>query len=233
MHRHSHLLRQAQSIIIRIHRKFNNNNSLLNLSSRLTILQHNVLSWNSPRKHDLANEYLKLNPDIILLNGHGRKNDDKIKIFPYTTYQRNTRESKSDGVAILVRNNIPHKVSKEFNSEALSVTINTQQGDVTIATAYLPPSRPYWPTRDMHKLATLHHACYLVGDLNAKHRILNSRGNQNNVGKQVALQINAGLWSHAGPDFPTCFTHNGFGTPDMVLMNQNAVYNYVVTRLLL
>ena len=55
----------------------------INLNIRLKVVQHNVLHWAKARKCELANHYLELNPDIILLNSHGRGDNDLIKIFPY------------------------------------------------------------------------------------------------------------------------------------------------------
>ena len=55
----------------------------------LNILQHNVLSWRTYRKQ-LQQEYLALNPHIILINAHGCPDNDKIKIYNYTIQQKNT-----------------------------------------------------------------------------------------------------------------------------------------------
>ena len=55
---------------------------------RLRIIQHNVLSWGN-RKYDLINTYRQYDPDIILLNSHGLRNDDKLKIPGYKVYLQN------------------------------------------------------------------------------------------------------------------------------------------------
>ena len=51
--------------------------------TRLRIIQHNVLQW-SKRKIELYNIYRDFDPDLILLNSHGIKDDSNIKVFGYT-----------------------------------------------------------------------------------------------------------------------------------------------------
>lgn len=68
----------------------------------ITIVQNNTLHW-STNKHNLTNTYLRLNPDILLLNSHGFKDSDNIKITGYNTYNRNTTNAISDGSAILIK----------------------------------------------------------------------------------------------------------------------------------
>lgn len=53
----------------------------------LKILQHNVLNWKN-RKYNLTNTYLHIQPDIILINSHGLKNNENIKIKGYVSYTK-------------------------------------------------------------------------------------------------------------------------------------------------
>ena len=192
--------------------------------NRLKILQHNVLHWGGTRKISLANTYLTENPDIILLNGTGITDDNAIKIFPYRFYQQNRSGRTNDGVAIGIKPYIPHKITRDYMSETMSVTIQTRQGDMTIATAYLPPSRPYLPMRDFYRLHSLPHPCYLLGDLNASHRVFGYR-NANAVGRQLVEAMGRGEWHHKGPWFKTWLGHHGATTPDIVLANKAATWN--------
>ena len=191
---------------------------------RLTVLQHNVLHWGGGRKIALANAYLGVNPDIILLNSTGISDADKIKIFPYLFYQQNRSGRTSDGVAIGVRRDIRHKITKNFLSETMSVTIETSQGDVTIATSYLPPSRAYLPMHDFGRLVDTPHPCYILGDLNAHHYTF-GHGRMNRVGRQVEEFIRRGELAHLGPTFKTWLGHNGATTPDIILANAHAMGN--------
>ena len=49
----------------------------------LTVLQHNVLKWHNPRKHELANLYEEYKPDLVLLNSTGIPDTTAIKLFQY------------------------------------------------------------------------------------------------------------------------------------------------------
>ena len=199
----------------------------INLNAQLVIIQHNVLAWTDSRRIELANLYLNVNPHIILLNSHGRTDDDQIKIYPYKFYQQNYRQTGNDGVAIGVRLNIPHRVIRDFNSETVAITFTTTEGDFTVATCYLPPSRPYVPDRDFNRLMNIRHPVYLLGDVNAHHQAF-GYNNINAVGVQLVASINRGEWSHLGPDFTTYYNHNGKGRPDIVLRNRNSFHNYYV-----
>ena len=54
----------------------------------LKIIQHNVANWKS-NKNNLANIYKEINPDIVLLNSHGTKTNEEIKLFGYITHKIN------------------------------------------------------------------------------------------------------------------------------------------------
>ena len=194
------------------------------MARRLTVLQHNVLHWGGGRKISLANTYLQVNPDVILLNSTGIPDSETIKIYPYYFYQQNRSGGAHDGVAIGVRRDIRHRITRNYLSETLSVTLETAQGDVTFATSYLPPSRKYLPMHDYGRLVEIQHPCYIIGDLNAHHRSFGHNGT-NKVGKQINEFINRGELSHLGPTFKTWLGHNAASTPDIILANRNAFGN--------
>ena len=199
--------------------------------NRLTIVQHNVLSWGGSRRLQLANMYLEINPDIILINAHGRSNEQRMKIFPYDIYQRNDQisgEPQNDGVAIAVKRNLRYRILDDFVDEVMAVTVETSQGLVTVATCYLPPRRPYVPMFDFHRLASLPHPCYMIGDVNARHRLFGYR-TTNNVGEQIAELIHDNYWTHLGPNFKTFFGAGRVGTPDIVLANRHCFLNHHIS----
>ena len=68
----------------------------------LKIVQHSVLNWKNHRVN-LINIYNEIKPDVILLNSHGNKSNEKIKIYNYVTYQSNKLEERNNGCAIAVR----------------------------------------------------------------------------------------------------------------------------------
>lgn len=48
------------------------------ISKTLVIIQHNVMNWNT-NKRSLIENYLRISPDIILINSHGQKANESLK----------------------------------------------------------------------------------------------------------------------------------------------------------
>lgn len=117
----------------------------------IKILQHNTLHWKT-NKNNLINTYLQINPDVILLNSHGVKNNRDIHIKGYNTYLKNTSGEAHDGSAVLIKSNIKHEIIEDFITDVLELRINTTIGQISVATTYLPPRRPYLPFPDFHRL---------------------------------------------------------------------------------
>lgn len=163
----------------------------------IKILQHNVLSWGN-RKFNLIETYASIDPDIILINSHGLKENENIKIRGFNSYNKNMLNENHDGIAILVKNNIKHKIIDDFITNILETEIETSLGKISIATTYLPPRRPYLPIPDFHKLASNNHPTYIIGDLNAHHTLIGSRRN-NIVGKGLEIFLQRGKLLHLGP----------------------------------
>lgn len=191
----------------------------------IVILQHNTLHWET-NKFNLTNTYLQINPDIILLNSHGVKTHDSLYIKGYTTYRKNNTNQKYDGSAVLIKSHIKHRIIDDFITDVIELRIETPLGTLSIATTYLPPRRPYLPFPDIHKLLHNNHPTYIIGDLNAKHRLLGNTYN-NTVGNGLATFINRGKAIHLGPNFPTFFTNN-MSTPDIVISNNKAIHNILI-----
>ncbi len=74
------------------------------INSSLVVIQHNVLNWRT-NKESLIENYLKVKPDLILINSHGLKNNESLKIPGYKVCKLNYTESVSDGSAIAIRYN--------------------------------------------------------------------------------------------------------------------------------
>lgn len=194
----------------------------------LKIIQHNVAHWH-PNRHNFTNTYNEINADIILINSHGIGNNKTIHIHNYTTHTINSSGELHDGSAILVKSNIKHKITNEFDTDILQVTIETTAGPINIATTYLPPRRPYLPITDFHRLASNNTPTYILGDLNAKHPCLGTHST-NTVGKGLEMLINRNKLTHLGPNFPTYISHNTQTTPDIILANSQTYHNYTVKQ---
>jgi len=209
---------------------FNNNTIHMGhhtLHSRLTIIQHNVLHWPT-RKTELCNTYRKHDPHIILINSHGLNNTTPLKIFTYTVYSSNQSQERSDGVAIAIKNDIPHKIINNFTSDLLAVEVNTPQGPIILATLYIPPRRQYIPEPDILQLLRHNKPIYIMGDFNAHHTLF-GYNDTNAVGRGLASYIQQGRLTHLGPHTPTYIAHHAATTPDIVLANHIAHLHYHIT----
>ena len=105
------------------------------------------MNWKT-NKHSLLPNYLKASPDLILINSHGLKSNESLKIPGYTTHKINYTESLSDGSAIAIKHNINYKLYDDYDTDVLAVEIETNLGPIIISTTYLPPRRPFLPTTD-------------------------------------------------------------------------------------
>lgn len=193
----------------------------------LKILQHNVLHWQN-RNFNLTNTYMEINPDIILINSHGLKNNENINIQGYSCFTKNIYNEINDGIAILVKKKLKFKINDDYITNFLEIIIETTTGKVSIVTTYLPPRRAYLPFPDMHKLISNNHPTYIIGDMNAQHTILHDN-RCNLVGKSLERLIRQGKLLHLGPNFPTFHGPRGSTTPDLVLSNNKVRHNITIT----
>ena len=189
----------------------------------LTIIQHNVLCWKT-HKTDLMNIYNEIKPEIILLNSHGNKSNEKIKIYNYITYQSNKLEERNSGCAIAIRLGIKHRIREKIYSDILSVEIDTDLGVIEIATSYVAPRIGYLHYPDFYRLFKQSHPVYYLGDLNARCRMLGN-SNDNQIGKQIKLLIENRIVKHDGRHFPTFITNRSKTSPDIILKNFEAFHN--------
>ena len=192
---------------------------------RLKILQHNVHDWTNKR-HALYNSYRQIDPDIILLNDTGLPNDEKPKLFGYHTYHINQSNERHSGAAIAIKTSISHSLlNHTFINDIPAIRVSTPEGNLVVATTYLPPRRNTAPITDFIYLSNQHDPTIIMTDDNAKHRTLGS-SSQNNAGITFDhLSQHNGL-KHIGPDFKTWFGPRLSGTPDHVYTNRNFTYNY-------
>ena len=197
---------------------------MASLTSKLTVLQHNVLHWSHDRRNELCNTYRLHDPDIILINSHGLTDSQRIKIFPYNTYQTNKSGQRNDGVAIAIKSTITHKLIENLAPEIIAVEVNTTHGPIIIATLYLPPRRPYIPYPDLNQLLRQHKPVYILGDWNANHTQFGYT-TSNPVGRALVSLISDGTLQHLGPHFPTYIGIQRNTTPDLVLANNRITTN--------
>ncbi len=82
------------------------------------------MNWKT-NKTSLIDISLKVSPDLILINSHSLKSTESLKIPGYKTYKLNNTESLADGSAIAIKYNIQHKLFDDFDTDVLSVEIQT------------------------------------------------------------------------------------------------------------
>lgn len=193
------------------------------IPTRLVIVQHNVQHWIS-NKACLINTYLQNNPDIILINSHGCRKNDSIKIPGYNIYTTNTTNELHNGTAIAIKRTLEYRITDDYMSDTLSTTIKTQTGDVEFATSYIPPRIGFINSIDFYRLFKKNHPVYFLGDLNARHQFL-GYGNSNTSGRQIVKMIDRKLIRHVGPDFSTFINHRSTTSPDIILTNSKTYHN--------
>ena len=85
-----------------------------NVYNTLKVLQQNVIKLTAARRVELNNKFREYNPDIMLLNATGLKDDERIKFYGYVTYQRNISGEEHSGVAIAVKQGIRCAIQDHF-----------------------------------------------------------------------------------------------------------------------
>ena len=126
--------------------------------------------WNSNsiynKKHSLIDFLKTYNIGIMIVTDTRLTDTDQFKLRNYTTHRRDRTEF-AGGVAIMVKNTIPHsKLSiPDCELEAVGITII---GNTNIIAAYRHPKRKL-RTTDLDALLSCGNNCLLGGDFNAKH----------------------------------------------------------------
>lgn len=78
----------------------------------IKVVQHNVL--HRPKKKNLTNTYLEIDPDVTLINSYGLKEGENIKSKELDCYTRNIYNEIPDGIAILVKYNLKYTIQDNF-----------------------------------------------------------------------------------------------------------------------
>ena len=193
------------------------------MNDKLKIVQINVRSWNQ-NKNSIVNMINEIDADVALLNEHGCKNNQIIKIHNYTVTQKNTLNEKNNGCAIAIKRSIKCKINNEYESDLISAEITTTLGPIELATAYVPPRTGHIHYPDFYKLFNQNKEVHFVGDLNGRSAELGYR-NTNTVGTQIQTLIDRGHANHDGPHFATFIDNRAQTTPDIILTNSNMAHN--------
>ena len=187
------------------------------------VIQLNCRGYHGNR-HLIAEVLRAEDPDVLLLNNTGiLPTSRSIRHYGYTT-QVTHAHTPHNGVAILVKTHIKHEFYTTWASpDFLAVKIHTHRDQILIATTYARPNAGL-PYADLNSL--FNHTnipVYLIADLNAKHTAYN-HAICDNQGRQLFQITERKRLKFLGPDFATCFTHNGTGRPDLAFTNRQSLH---------
>ena len=196
----------------------------MTLHRRLTIVQHNVQSWQT-NKYNLTNAYQQIDPDIILINSHGLTTDHPpIKISNYITYSSNKLNQAHSGAAIAVKKNIQHSLHDNYDTDFLTITVQTKTGPLDLSTTYIPPRTGHLYAPDLFKILNSNRQSITIADFNARHP--HFQHNDSNVtGRHLHDLLLLTDSHHIGPHFPTLLRPNSATSPDLVLTNRFTTVN--------
>ena len=200
---------------------------IIDNKNRIVILQHNVTHWKTNSSNHF-NIYKQHDPDILLLNETGIKEEDELKIFQYICYKTNHSNEIHDGVVIAIKRNLKHKLLKIDHHNCICIQLETSLGPINIATTYLPPRRAEFPYQELMNLFNRQEPTYVIADFNATHQMFGN-ASANRKGNAIIQLMNRGIVQHHGPPFKTWFGHVA-STPDKVLTNNKVYHNMLIEK---
>ena len=188
---------------------------------RLKILHLNVRHWNNPANINIfSNYFLQENLDIITIKSHSITRADKnVKLANYSGYTKN--KEIHAGVAILIKKEIPHSFHMNTsNKNFMTVTLKTNQGDLTIITFYKPPRQKNLPLMDINNILQINNPTLILADANLKHQYFGHNTNDQNGNLLKDFMTHSNL-HFLGPYFDTFHEGNKKGKPDLIIGNTN------------
>ena len=105
---------------------------------------------------------------IAMINEAKCMTKDKLQIRNYTCV-RKERENSAGGVAVFIRNSIPHKAVKQCDSITLECACIRLPSDIYFVAAYNNP-RNEFKTKEISNLLNIRNRVLIFVDLNARHK---------------------------------------------------------------
>ena len=171
-----------------------------------TIYQVNIQNF-IKNKYALAIDVSHYNADIIFLNETGTVKEKQLKLAGYKSM--GIKNIANDGMAIFIKYHFQIEYLHFPNNDLLAVKIFTNLGPIILATAYAPPRHYSLPDISLAKLFSHNCPVLFIGDLNARHYILNNLppgAYPNSKGNQIHNTINRYNLKILGPNFHTFIT---------------------------
>jgi Reverse transcriptase (RNA-dependent DNA polymerase)/Endonuclease-reverse transcriptase len=176
--------------------------------------QLKIAAWNCRgivnKIDELLDFVIRENIDVVLLSETFLSSNNSLKKCGFIIHRNDRTVSHGGGVAIIIRNNIPHcKVNLSLTNSLEVVAIKLKIKGVfhTIISAYKPPKNKLC-IKDLNYLTSLDRNVLIAGDLNCKDQLwFCSRGNSNgkilnnySIKKDIRILF---------PDSPTYFPPKG------------------------
>lgn len=174
--------------------------------------------WNAqsvlPKVNEITNFLQSQHTDICLISETWLKHDESCSIQNYTLYRKDrqsTNASKRNvggGVAIAIRNDIPHVQIPDLDLDVIE-TIGIEVQGVQIYSAYFPgsklnPQKLLAFKADIIKISSIRKKFLIGGDFNSKHRFWNCV-KSNKAGKILFEEMSRRSFTVHFPDTPTYF----------------------------
>lgn len=165
--------------------------------------------------HELIYFVQNNNLDLIVITETKLKENERLKIRGYTTYRKDRdNQHRGGGVAILIKNSIPHVLlGSRSDSSIENLAIKLQDGTIVIGVYNNP--RNILNTHDLNNLLNWGSNTLIIGDLNGRHPDWGcNRHNPN--GNTVKLFVENNGLILAAPNRPTLFPYNRNNTPSTI-----------------
>lgn len=165
--------------------------------------------------------------DVILLNETFFNEHHKFLISGYNIY-RDDRVRHGGGIAIAIKSSIKHKKLAKIRTreiENLRIEISIQHKNITLISAYNPPSSIQHFRHDLDKLVNISGEYFIFGDFNAKHPSWNCISSNTNGNTLYSMQLNSNFFIHHTPN-PTRFSQSASSsispsTIDLLISNSS------------
>lgn len=201
-----------------------------------TKLSPKIMFWNAQSitnkykqiqlEHLIQNQHI----DIVLLVETFLKQHHTFQLKNFAIYRNDRLTHPHGGVAIAVRNGIPHKVRTHFltnHIENIAIEIAINNIPTCITAAYSPKYSIHF-ANDIETLTSVNMQYMVFGDFNAKHTSWNCNNNNKSGNLLFGMQQASNFMIFHPPDH-THFPHSGQSpsTIDLLLSNVNFVFDII------
>lgn len=180
-----------------------------------------LLQWNAQgatTESVIAQMDLVLNEhniDIAFISETYLLSKHALKLTNYEVY-RNDRQTHGGGVLTAIRNDVAHKLLRNYDTQAaenISIQVTVDKTPVIFTSAYVPKYTKNFKS-DINKMTPINKNFVVLGDFNAKHSAWNCSAN-NRAGKTMYNMLHTSNFVIHHPDTHTHFPHSG-ATPSTI-----------------